>query len=187
MLNDAVTALNRAIELEPNSERVHLIKAEALSDAGRFTDAVNEYQAALKIHPALTAATLGLATGYWKARQFEQALPLLQQVLAQSPKDPEANGMMADILEHNGDLVAAKRCAETALAGNPDLIETHIVLARINLAEKQPALALAHLEKVMGADPDGSYHFLLYRAYRDLGDRKSANAALAQFQRLRRQ
>jgi tetratricopeptide (TPR) repeat protein len=184
-LNAALTALNRAIELEPTSERAHLIKAEALSDAGRFTEAVSEYQAALKIDPGLTAAYLGLATGYWKEREFEQALPLLKQVLDKSPEDPEANGIMADILEHNGDLASAKRHAEVALAGNPDLIQTHVVLARIYLAGKQPALSIAQLQKVITADPDGSYHFLLFRAYRDAGDERSATAALAEFQRLR--
>jgi tetratricopeptide (TPR) repeat protein len=187
LLNAALTALNRAIELDPNSARTHLIAAEALSDSGRFTDAVNEYQTALKIDPTLAAATLGLATGYWKERQFNQALPLLQQVLEQSPQDPEANGMMADILEHNGDLPSAKHHAEVALAGNPNLIQTRVVLARIYLADKQPALSIAQLQKVIAADPDGSYHFLLFRACRDAGDEKAANAALAEFQRLRRQ
>ncbi len=185
LLDDALTALNRAIVLEPNAARTHLIMAEALSDAGRFSDAVNEYQTTLKIDPSLAAACLGLATAYWKERQFDEALPLLERLLKQSPQDPEANGMMADILEHNGDRSAAKHHAELALAGNPGLIQTHVVLARIYLADKQPALSIAQLQKVIGADPDGSYHFLLYRAYRDAGDEKSANAALLEFQRLR--
>jgi hypothetical protein len=38
---------------------------------------------------------------------------------------------------------------------------------------------------VLSADPDGSYHFLLYRAYRAAGDEKGAREAMAEFQQLR--
>ena len=185
LLNKAVEALTRAAELDPDSARTHLLMAESLSDAGKLVEAVPEYQAAMKLDPALDAAYLGLASEYWKQRQFDQALPLLKHVLAKSPNDPEANAMMADILEHNGDLKNAGVCAQTALKGNPGLIQTRVVLARIDLAEQKPKLAIAELRKVINADPDGSYHFLLYRAYRADGDEEAAKQAMAEFQQIR--
>ena len=92
---------------------------------------------------------------------------------------------MADILEHKGDDAGAIQYAEIALEGNPNLIETRIVLARVYLAKQEPKLAIAELRKVISADPDGSYHFLLYRAYRQAGDEEAAKAAMAEFQQLR--
>ena len=185
LLDHALKALTRAVELDPNSARTHLIMAEALSDSGKLTEASTEYRTAMKLDPHLEAAYLGLASQYWKRRQFDDALPLLKHVLAKSPKDPEANGMMADILQHSGDNANAERYAEIALAGNPDLIQTHVVLARIYVARNESKLAIAELQKVISADPDGSYHFLLYRAYRQAGDEQAAKSALADFQRLR--
>jgi Tfp pilus assembly protein PilF len=185
LLDSALQALTRAVELDPRSARTHLIMAESLSDAGKLAEAISEYQTVLKLDPGLEAANLGLASQYWKQRQFVDALPLLKEVLLKSPKDPEANGMMADILQHNGDNAGAKRHAEIALAGNPDLIETRVVLARIYLAGQAPKLAVSELRKVISADPDGSYHFLLYRAYQQLGDAQAAQNALAEFQQLR--
>lgn len=185
LLDAALEALNRAVQLEPNSARTHLLMAESLSDSGKLVEAVAEYRAALNLNPQLYAAYLGLASTYWKQRQFEQALPLLKRVLQKSPKDAECNGMLADILEHNGDHAGAQRHAEIALASNPHLIETRVVLARVYLAKQQPKLAIAELRQVISADPDGSYHFLLYRAYRDAGDEQAAQAALADFKRLR--
>ncbi len=187
LLQRALQALNRAVALDPNSARTHLLMAESLSDSGKLVDAVPEYQTAIRLDPHLNAAYLGLASEYWKQRQFDRALPLLQQVLRKAPKDAEANGMMADILEHNGDIDRAQRYAETALAGNPDLIQTRVVLARVYLARHQPKPAIAELQKVASADPDGSYHFLLYRAYRDAGDQAAAKQAMAEFQRIRSQ
>lgn len=185
LLDGALQALTRAIELDPHSARTHLIMAESLSDAGKLTEAVAEYQTALKLDPALEAANLGLASQYWKQRQFQDALPLLKRVLVKSPQDPEANAMMADILQHNGDNAGAKRHADIALAGNPDLLETRVVLARIYLVRQEPELAVSELRKVISADPDGSYHFLLYRAYQQIGDEKAAKSALEEFQQLR--
>jgi len=186
LLNQALAALKRAVELEPNSARSHLILAESFRDSGNLAEAVPEYQKAIQMDPHMDAAYLGLATGYWKAREFDEALPLLKRVLASSPKDPEANGIMADILEHDAEYEKARPYAETALAGNPDLIQTHIVLARIDLETKHPERVSQDLGDVLGADRDGAYHFLLYRAYKALGKQADANAALAEFKRLRK-
>jgi tetratricopeptide (TPR) repeat protein len=185
LLDGAMQALTRAAELDPNSAHTHLLMAESLADAGKPVDAIPEYQAAMKLDPALDGAYLGLASEYWKQHQFDQALPLLKRVLVKSPNDPEANAMMADIVEHSGDYGTAQHYAETALRGNPDLIQTRVVLARIYLAKQEPKLAVSELRKVIAADPDGSYHFLLYRAYRQAGDERAAQEAMAQFQQLR--
>lgn len=185
LLDGAVQTLSRAIELDPNSARTHLLMAESLADQGKQAEAIPEYQAALKLDPTLDAAYLGLASEYWKQRQFDQALPLLQRLLQKSPKDPEANAIMADILEHNGDIAASLRHAQIALAGNPALIQTRIVVARLYLAKKQPKLAIAEIRKVVSADPDGSYHFLLFRACQQAGDEQGAKQAMAEFQQIR--
>jgi tetratricopeptide (TPR) repeat protein len=183
-LADAQKSLARAVQLDPASPRAHLILAESLRDEGNLTEAVREYQTVIKLDRSMEAAYLGLATTYWKNRQFDEALPLLQHVLAQSPADPEANGIMADILEHEGQYDRAKRCAEIALRGNPNLIETRVVLARIYLAQSEPKLAIDQLQKVLNADRDGSSHFLLYRALKQTGDDQQATAALAKYQEL---
>ena len=94
--------------------------------------------------------------------------------------------MMADIEQHAGKDADAKRYAETALKGNPDLIETRVVLARVYVTMQEPKKAILELNKVIRADPDGKYHFLLYRAYRQAGDEESARSALARFQQMRK-
>ena len=185
LLDDALRALTRAVELDPGSARHHLILAESFSEAGRLVDAIPEFEAAIKLDSKSEAACLGLATAYWRQRQFPNAVPLLKRVLASSPKDPEANAMLADILEHDGDRDAASRHARMALAGNPDLLQAHVVLGRIYLAEQQPEQAITELRQIAGADPDGSYHFLLFRAYKQVGNEDAARAALAEFERLR--
>ena len=185
LLDGAVQALTRAVELEPNSARAHLLMAESLADAGKVDEAASEFRAAIKLDPQLDAAYLGLATDYWKEHEFAQALPLLQRLLQKTPNDPEVNAMLADLLEHNSDFAAAQQHAQIAAAGNPTLIQPHVVLARIYLAKQQPQLAITELRKVVAADPDGGYHFLLYRAFHQIGDEKEAKEAMAEFQKIR--
>jgi predicted Zn-dependent protease len=185
LLDKAVRALTRAAELDPNSARTHLLMAESLSDAGKFAESVPEFRTAMKLDPNSDAAYVGLASEYWKQRQFDEALPLLKHVLLKTSGDPEANAMMADILEHNGNINKAEDYAKAALRGKPDLIQPRVVLARVYLAKQKPKLAVDQLQRVIGADPDGSYHFLLYRAYRGSGDQKAAKQALARFQQMR--
>jgi tetratricopeptide (TPR) repeat protein len=92
LLDHALKALTRAVELDPNSARIHLIMAEAMSDSGKLAEASAEYRTAMKLDPHLEAAYLGLASQYWKRRQFDDALPLLKHVRAgfRPPWSPEA-------------------------------------------------------------------------------------------------
>lgn len=182
-LHDALDSLAKALALDPGSARAHLLLAETLSDQGNLADSVTEYEKALELEPDMEGARLGLATTYWKNRQFDQALPLLNRLLSQNSADAEANGIMADIAEHQGQNASAKKYAQAALSRNPDLIQTRVVLARIYLAENQPRLAVTELKKVASADIDGSYHFLLYRAYHLAGDEIAAQAALGEYRR----
>ena len=185
LLAGALEAFARAVELDSSSVRSHLILAESLAESGNLADAIPQYQAAMKLDANSEAASLGLATAYWKQRQFADARPLLKRVLVKLPNDPEANAIMADILEHDGDPVAAARHARVALAGNPNLLQAHVVLGRVYLGEGKAAQAISELEKVAAADPDGTYHFLLFRAYKQTGNDAAASAARAEYERLR--
>jgi len=60
------------------------------------------------------------------------------------------------------------------------------VLARIDLATSHPDRAVRDLEGVLGADRGGAYHYLLYRAYKQLGKEQEANAAFREFQERRK-
>ena len=185
LLDEARNALSRAIDLDPGSIEAHLILAESLSESGQLVDAVPEYQTVIRLAPGMAAGYLGLATAYWKTGAFDDARPPLLHALALSPRDPEANAMYADILIRDNDYAGAQKRAAIAVAGNPELAATRVVLARIALHDKQPQRAADELEKVAKADPDGSYHFLLWRAYKLLGQEVQAGKALAEYKRLR--
>jgi tetratricopeptide (TPR) repeat protein len=185
LLGQSLAALTRAVALDPDSPRAHLILGESLRDSGNLTGAIPEYRAAIRLAPKMEAAYLGLATTYWKRGDFDEALPQLDRALQLSPSDPEANAIYADILEHRDDGPNAEKHAAAAIAANPHVPVAHVVLARIYLSRHQPGRAIKDLEQVVNSDPDGSYHFLLWRAYKLLGKPEEAKSALAEFRRIR--
>ena len=184
-LESALNALERAASLDPRSERVHLILGESLRDAGKLVDAVEEYKKAIAIRPDSPAVHLGLATTYWKAGETETVLPPLQRALELSPRDPDANGIMADLLVRKGDYAAARKFAEIALSGNPELGHVHLLMGRILLSENRPDLAIAELKAATKSDATGTSYYLLHKAYQQTGDDAAAAAALREFTRLR--
>lgn len=185
LLARALDALTHAVDLDPQSERVHLIRGESLRDAGRLQDSIPEYQIAIRLHPGSAAAYLGLATTYWKTGEMDNVMAPLRRALELSPRDPEGNGIMADLLVRQGDLVEATRCAKVALEGNPGLFHVRAVLAKVYLAQKRADLAVLELEKAAPFDTTGSYYFMLYRALKQLGREQDARAALEKYKQIR--
>lgn len=184
-LQAALPALTKAVELDPESTRTHLVLAESYRDSGKLLDAVKEYQIVFRNHPGDPAANLGLATAYWKAGELDNALPALQIVLNATPGDPEANGIMAAILVRRGAFAQAGIHAKRALQVNPNLPQVRFALAKVYLEDNNPEAAVAELRKIAPRDPDGSYHFLLHRALKSLGRDQEAAAALDEFKRRR--
>jgi tetratricopeptide (TPR) repeat protein len=185
LLDDAYKALRRAAELDPQSARVHLILGESIRDSGKLVQAIPEYETAIRLEPQMEAGYLGLATTYWTQGEWEEAMPPLQRALELAPHDAEAHAMMADLLFRQNDPKGAGQQAAFAISGNPKLALPRVVLARIDLANKEPVKAAAELEQVAELDPDGSYHFLLWRAYKMAKKPEQAEAALAEFHRRR--
>ncbi|PYT29437.1 MAG: hypothetical protein DMG57_11710 [Acidobacteria bacterium] len=185
LLRNALDSLNRAVALDPDAVQAHLMLAESLRDSGKYVEAIPEYETAIRLRPEMTAGYLGLATTYWKYGPQEKLTQPLERALNLSPKDPEANSIMGNVLVRQGDYARAKPYLETALAGNSDLAETRVSLAKIQLAENRPERAIAELQRVLAEDTDGNYHFLYYRALKQAGHAKEAEHALQEFNRLR--
>ena len=174
----ALDALARAVQLEPNSARTHLALAEAQAESQNLLSAIPEYESAIRAAPQSEAGYLGLATAYWRSGDSDRALGPLQQALRLAPGDPEANAIMADLLVHSGEFTQASSYATKALKGNPDLAIARVALAKIDLGQNRPADAVAELQQTLDADSDGTYHYILYRALKQLGRSREASEAL---------
>ena len=181
----AVEALSMAVSLDPGSVQAHLILAESFRDSGREQEAIQEYQAALRLRPDASAPYFGLALTLWRANQPEQAEQSVRKALALSPNDPDAAALLAELLLRRGENAEALRLARLALDRGPNSHRARLTAAKLALAEGRAEEAVATIEPVLSSDPNGALHYFYSQALRRAGRTPEAEAAMARFRTLR--
>jgi cytochrome c-type biogenesis protein CcmH len=103
-----------------------LRQARAFDDAGRFADAVTAYRAVLEERPQDLAAVLSLGFALIRDDRPEEAVPLMEAVLAADPEHPEAL-LMLGTAEH----VLGDDRADTTLRRFLELAPEHPAAAAV--------------------------------------------------------
>jgi len=177
----AFRALERFEQLEPNSERTHLLLADIYVQRERYGDAQNEYQKALELSPGDPAALLGLATAALRDGDIDKAIEAARLALQRSPDDPEINVLMGEALVARHDLANAEPFLKKGLQSKPQIRpHVHALLGRVYAAADRPQEAISELKMGLESDEDGGVHYQLARLYRQAGDDKDASLAMEQ-------
>lgn len=177
----AFHALERFEQLEPNSERTHLLLGDIYVQRERYGDARSEYQKALDLSPGDPAALLGLASAALHDGDTDKAIEAGQSALQRSPDDPEINILMGEALVVRHDLANAEPFLKKGLQSKPQMLpHVHALLGRVYAAAGRPQEAISELKMGLESDEDGSVHYQLARLYRQAGDDKDASLAMEQ-------
>jgi tetratricopeptide (TPR) repeat protein len=131
-----------------------LSKAEEAYNAGRYEEAVSEYEKLLALRPDL-ATTIHQQIGFAsiRLRRYEAALTHLQKVLDADPANVQIRGFMAQaaieggMLDRGLELLAG---IDEASIKNPDLF-FNIAVNLLNA--NQPDRAIAYFTKAIAVDP----------------------------------
>jgi tetratricopeptide (TPR) repeat protein len=176
----AVLALAYAVEVEPNSIRLHELLAESYRDREKYTEAEAEYNVALSINPNDFAALVGAATNYLQELKIDPAREMIQSALVQNPSDPEANYIMGEVLIAKHTLSDAEPYLLRGLAARAQLIpRIHALLGQIYAAQGDTSRAIVEYKLGLSSDDDGSVHFQLGRLYQKAGESALAADAFA--------
>ncbi len=182
----ALQAFERATSINPASPRIHLLLGDLYRRRGDFSGAQSEFQKALAAKPEDAAALLGLATTYYLNRQFDEATKTTRQILDQSPDEPQAQVLMAQILVEQNNFAAALPFLSGVVNENTELAgRVHALRGKILAASGKTAAAISEYKLAVGHDDDGSIHYALARQYQLAGDSKAAAAAFEQSKKLR--
>ncbi len=87
-IEDSMTQLRKAIEVDPGSTVARLNLAQLLRSAGRTPEAVDQYRGALKVNPADAEAHYGLGTTLLAAGEVGVAFDHLREAARLSPESP---------------------------------------------------------------------------------------------------
>ena len=192
LVEGALDAAEKALEVAPDSYRAHRLKALAEFKLGRINDAEQTYARAVELNPTDAEALAGLATAQADKGDTHRAEETLKKGIERLPRAAllyQAYGTMLLWGEGSNNAVAESRAIklfQTASALNKSLPEPHYQLGKLALREDRIRDALQELEAAVKLDPNSSKnHYGLAQVYRKLGRTTDAARETQLFQSLR--
>lgn len=177
--------LDRLIEESPDSARSHQLLADSLYAENRFGEAAEQYVLALERQPGDPVLLLSLANARLREPNYRLATDAYRKVLAISPADAEASYNLGLALAAQNLHREAITPFRRALELQPDLTLAHAALGKALAALGEVEDAVTHMEAGASTDEDGTLHYQLFQAYRELGLDEKAEAARQRSSHLR--
>ncbi|MBI3553929.1 MAG: tetratricopeptide repeat protein [Elusimicrobia bacterium] len=162
----------------PQSSKSSVLRAGLMEEDGRPADAIREYETALRLHPGLVEAWLGLGRSYGALGDIPRAMSCHERALALAPQNPVSRFAYAAFLSRIGKTARAEELYRQALALEPGYVEAWVNLGALYRETRRYRQARACYEKAVGLAAPGdplpqySYAMLLEK----MGDLKGADA-----------
>jgi TolB-like protein/DNA-binding winged helix-turn-helix (wHTH) protein/tetratricopeptide (TPR) repeat protein len=179
----AMSAIRKALELDPDSAEAHVILADLQEQQWHWTEAEAEYRRALELNPSNPAAHNGLSG--WMLRQGRA-----DEALTWAKRGRELDPLAVSGAEIGWILFQARRYDEalhelrSVLAIEPNDASILRYLGYVLIAKNQPEDAIPVLEKALTlSDRSPGIIGVLIRAYAHAGRRADALKLLAELKK----
>lgn len=177
--------LERLMDLDAGAEtavRAHN-QAIYLGQSGDADGARELLEAAIEMDPDLGAAYLALATLHLDAEEYEEALAIADDLLAEDPKDPDALSIRYEVFRRNGDSENLQLALEELQSADPEgVVESFYQHGVMLYEDNQLEAAINAFETALSALPDDPYtHLMLGKTLTSHGDYEAAVEHLKRF------
>ena len=153
---------------------------------GRFAEARERFEAALKIDPNHGPAMAALGRLALLENKDTDAIRWLAEAVRRSPHDAESTYQLGVLYDRNGKPAEGRNMLQRSLTLRARYPDPLYQLGRIDFREKQYAAAVGHLEAAAKLLPDHeAIRFLLAQTYRALGRTAEANREFAAVRRIK--
>lgn len=133
----------------PNDPQPHMFRGLYFVSNSAWSDARTSYQKAYAIAPHRADIRLKLAETLLGARQSDEALGHLRELMKQHPDDPAIQLGFAKAQVEVGETESARKQLEKLVQSQPNNLDVLVALAQLELTINQPTNALPLLEKVV--------------------------------------
>lgn len=148
----ALDAIEKALELDPENGEARLVRAQALMSLGRGQEGIADLQSAVKDSPGDTNLHLGLARLLVDAERFDEAAAEFEAIFETAGDDPQAVFTIGLLGLESKRNTAAARYFERLLELGEYESEAHFYLARIADSQQNYDEAIEHYEAVVAGD-----------------------------------
>ena len=122
---DALTAMQKAVELSPQDAEAHNNLGATLQELGRFDEALASLSQAIALKPGYAEAHNNLGATLQELGRLDEALASLSQAIALKPHYSKAHNNLGKTLKERGRLDEAEASYNQAIALKPDYAEAH--------------------------------------------------------------
>ncbi len=160
--DDAITHLQKAIELDPSRGNSYLALADLFEQAQDYSDAVNILEQSRAKIPGSTALLLPLGSDLIRTEKYQEGIDVLRELLRRDPNQDQAYLSIADASHKMGNSGQELEALRELSRRKPDYPMIHVLLARAmlnaNPVDYRKVLEeLDQAEKIAPADPDVFY------------------------------
>jgi adenylate cyclase len=124
--------IDRALTVAPRYALAHYVKGQVLRAQNRWEEAITEYETALASNPNLVVALNGLGWCKLFAGSIDEVIPLMEQAVRRSPRDPQIgvwHGVIGMVHMLQSRIDEAIVWLEKARSASPDKPYNHLHLA----------------------------------------------------------
>lgn len=147
-LGEATVAYRRLLELEEGSVHARRMLGECALKGGDVTEALRNFDAALKLDPDIPDVYLATAEAYARIRDYPAAEKVLEQALLRMSKPtPEGYFYLGQLYELDGNPRKAVRAYEEGLLLAPKRADYYLRIASIHERAGDEFLSLLILEQ----------------------------------------
>jgi tetratricopeptide (TPR) repeat protein len=167
---EAVRALTKAAQINPEDARARVKLGIALARVGRLDDSIVECRKASQLDPAYADAYVNLGIALGQKGKRDEAVRQFEKGLTLNPENTEAHANFAVVLIGEGRLDEAIAHCQRALSLNPEYALAHGNLAIALAKERKLDEAMPHFEKALAANPNSfELHYSAGRALAEMG------------------
>lgn len=149
-----------------HTPQVHMMLGEAYFERRDFSNAIREFQAALKLDPKLAGANLHLGMASLFAGETAPALAAFRAEYALDPNNYETNFYLGYLERQRNDLAAAASYLRRAEELRPDAWQPNFQLAVVAYQRNDLVDARRRLERAVREDPKSAEaHVMLGQVY----------------------
>jgi tetratricopeptide (TPR) repeat protein len=172
----AIREYRACIAVEPNRAEARSNLGAILAKLGRYQEAIEQYQAALKVAAGEIAPRLrfNLALAYYKSFQIREAASELEALHGAQPTDLNIALLLADCRLRTGEFKRAIDLLLPLEASQPDQPALDYVLGMALIREGRVAEGQLRVDRILGRGDSAEAHFLLGAALFAKGDYPSA-------------
>jgi superkiller protein 3 len=153
----------------------HILAGKLAFSAGRYTEAAQAFEKAIKKNPEDAGARINLSAALGQLKKYQEAITQLQEAIRLEPENVTAHFNLGSLQVTSGDYKEAIKHFQFVVKKNPKDSQAHLALANGFQKEQQYEKAIEHYKVALSLDPGLSWAWVdLASALRSVGRQAEA-------------